>query len=37
VQDKLPAGVWGCPPVPKIPPDWGIKGVEIIHREEAGL
>jgi hypothetical protein len=21
-------GVWGYPPVPKFPQDWGIKGVE---------
>jgi hypothetical protein len=23
-------GVWGCPPKPKIPQEWGIKGVEIV-------
>jgi len=37
MQGHPPEADGGCPPVSKIPQDWGIKGVEIIHREEAGL
>jgi hypothetical protein len=28
-RGKAPlTGVWGCPPILKLPQDWGIKGVE---------
>jgi len=27
VQDTSCPGVWGCPPAPKAPQDWGTRGL----------
>jgi hypothetical protein len=32
-RDLSLPGVWGCPPIPKSPQEWGIKGVESEHVE----